>query len=44
MPAKFHPVSLSQLLRIIFHGLDTEAGVFGIPQELFFVPRDIDGL
>ncbi|HWR75495.1 MAG TPA: hypothetical protein VN276_07635, partial [Bacteroidales bacterium] len=44
MPAKFHPVSLSQLLRIIFHGLDTEAGVFGIPQELFFVPRNNEAL
>ncbi len=44
MPAKFNPVSLSQLLRLIFHGLDTEAGVFGIPQELFFVPRDNEAL
>ena len=44
MPAKFYPVSLSQLLRLILHELDSEAGVFGIPQELFFVPRDNEAL
>jgi putative selenate reductase len=44
MPAKFYPVSISQLLRLIFHELDSEAGVFGIPQELFFIPRDNEAL
>ena len=44
MPAKFCPVPLSQLLRLIFHELDSEAGVFGIPQELFFIPRDNEAL
>ena len=44
MPAKFCPVPVSQLLRLIFHELDGEAGVFGIPQELFFVPRDNEAL
>src|SRR5659263_300500 len=44
MPAKFCPVPVSQLLRLIFHELDDEAGVFGIPQELFFVPRDNEAL
>ena len=44
MPAKFYPVSISQLLRLILHQLDAEAGVFGIPQELFFAPRDNEAL
>ena len=40
MPAKFYPVSLKQLLKLIFKELDNDGtGVFGIPQELFFVPR-----
>ena len=44
MPAKFYPVSISQLLRLIIHELDSKAGVFGIPQELFFAPRDNEAL
>ncbi len=44
MSAKFCPVPVSQLLRLIFHELDSEAGVFGIPQELFFIPRDNEAL
>ncbi len=44
MPAKFCPVPVSQLLKLIFHELDSKAGVFGIPQELFFVPRDNEAL
>lgn len=44
MPAKFYPVPVSQLLRLIFHELDSEASVFGIPQDLFFVPRENEAL
>lgn len=44
MPAKFYPVPLSQLLRLIFRELDSEASVFGIPQELFFVQRENEAL
>ncbi len=44
MPAKFYPVSLSQLLRLLLHELDNETGVFGIPQELFFAPRENEPL
>jgi len=44
MPAKFYPVAISHLLRLIFRELDNDTGVFGIPQELFFVPRDNEAL
>jgi len=44
MPGKFYPVSVSHLLRLIFHELDSETCVFGIPKELFFVPRDNEAL
>lgn len=44
MPGKFYPVSISYLLRLIIHELDSEGSVFGIPQELFFIPRDNEAL
>ena len=44
MPAKFSPVPVSQLLRLILHELDSENGTFGIPKELFFVPHENEAL
>jgi putative selenate reductase len=40
MPAKFYPVSISYLLRLIFHELDSENSIFGLPKELFYIPGD----
>ncbi len=39
MPDKFHPVSLRLLLKIILKELHSRGTVFGIPEELFFVPE-----
>jgi len=38
MSDKFHPVPLRQLLKIILNELDKRGTLFGIPEELFFVP------
>src|SRR5512133_2180539 len=38
MSDKFHPVTLRHLLKIILKELDSQGTVFGIPEELFFVP------
>lgn len=38
MSDKFHPVSLRHLLKIILYELDGRGTVFGIPEELFFIP------
>ncbi len=38
MPGKFCPVPLKQLLRLIFQGARNDGTMFGIPEELFFVP------
>ncbi len=40
MPAKFYPVPLSHLLKLIFHELEGENSIFGLPKELFFIPGD----
>ena len=40
MPAKFYPVPLSHLLRLIFHELESKNSIFGLPKELFFIPGD----
>ena len=40
MPAKFYPVPLSNLLKLIFHELKSENSIFGLPKELFFIPGD----
>jgi putative selenate reductase len=38
MSDKFHPLSLRHLLKNILKELDTRGTVFGIPEELFFIP------
>ncbi len=38
MSDKFHPVSLRHLLKIILNELHSRGTVFGIPEELFFIP------
>ena len=38
MSDKFHTVSLRHLLKSILNELDSQGTVFGIPQELFFIP------
>jgi putative selenate reductase len=38
MPGKFYPVPLRHLLNLILNELGNEGSIFGIPQELFFVP------
>jgi len=38
MSDKFHPVSLRHLLKIILKELNSRGTVFGIPEELFFIP------
>ncbi len=38
MSGKFSPIPLKQLLKLIFKELSNEGTVFGIPEELFFVP------
>ncbi len=35
---KFAPIPLAQLLRLIIRELSNEGTIFGIPEELFFVP------
>ncbi len=40
MSGKFSPVPLKQLLSLIFKELDNKGTLFGIPQQLFFVPAD----
>ncbi|HUW92090.1 MAG TPA: hypothetical protein VMV74_02915, partial [Bacteroidales bacterium] len=39
MSDRFHPVALRHLLKIIFNELDNRGTVFGIPEELFFIPE-----
>jgi len=41
---KFSPVPLRQLLSMILRELDSEKSVFGMPQELFFVPGENESL
>ncbi len=38
MADKFHPLPLSQLLSLILNELNAGGSLFGIPEELFFVP------
>ncbi len=38
MADKFYPLPLSQLLSLILNELNTGGSLFGIPEELFFVP------
>jgi putative selenate reductase len=44
MPAKFNTVSLSHLLKLILHELDSKGSIFGIPEEMFHVVRDNESL
>jgi len=44
MSGKFSPVPLRQLLSMILRELDSEKSVFGMPQELFFVPGENESL
>ncbi len=37
---RFHPVPLKQLLGLILDELGKKGSIFGIPQELFFIPSD----
>ena len=37
---RFHPVPLKQLLGLILDELSKRGSVFGIPQELFFIPSE----
>ena len=39
MPDKFHPVSLKHLLQLILNEYVSNKSIFGIPEELFFVPE-----
>lgn len=38
MSGKFSPIPLKQLLKLIIKELSNEGTVFGIPEELFFIP------
>lgn len=38
MPGKFYPVPLRRLLSLVLNELSNEGSIFGIPQELFYVP------
>lgn len=38
MSDKFYPISIKQLLQIIFKEYNTNKSIFGIPEELFFNP------
>jgi len=40
IPGRFHPLPLKQLLGLILDELDKKGSVFGIPQELFFIPSE----
>lgn len=40
MSEKFYPISLRQLLQIIFNEYQSEGSIFGIPKELFFNPKN----
>jgi len=37
---RFHPLPLKQLLGLILDELGKKGSIFGIPQELFFIPSD----
>ena len=39
MPDKFRPIPLKQLLQIILNEYISNKSIFGIPEELFFVPE-----
>ncbi len=39
MTDKLHPISLSQLLQMIFKEVEEKSSIFGIPKELFFQPK-----
>jgi len=39
MSEKFHPITMRQLSSWIFTELETQNSIFGIPRELFFIPR-----
>ena len=43
MSDKFQPISMEQLAAWVFAELDTRGSVFGIPRQLFFVPKPSDG-
>jgi putative selenate reductase len=40
MSDKFHPVSLKHLLQIILNEYSSDKSIFGIPEELFFIPEN----
>jgi putative selenate reductase len=39
MSDKFHPISLKQLLQLILNEYVRDKSIFGIPEELFFIPE-----
>lgn len=42
MSDKFQPISMEQLAAWVFAELETRGSIFGIPRELFFVPKPSD--
>ncbi|MDF1561192.1 MAG: putative selenate reductase subunit YgfK [Bacteroidales bacterium] len=40
IPGRFHPLPLKQLLGLILDELSRKGSIFGIPQELFFIPSE----
>ncbi|MFC2096276.1 NAD(P)-binding protein, partial [Bacteroidota bacterium] len=42
MSDKFHPISIKQLLQIIFKEYESNKSIFGIPEELFFNPNKVN--
>jgi putative selenate reductase len=39
MSDKFHPISIKQLLQLILNEFTTCNSIFGIPEKLFFIPK-----
>jgi putative selenate reductase len=44
MSDKFHPISIKQLLQLILNEFSVDNSIFGIPKELFFVPKHYNPL
>ena len=42
MSDKFQPITMEQLAAWVFTELETRGSVFGVPRELFFVPKPAD--
>jgi putative selenate reductase len=42
MSDKFQPITMEQLAAWVFTELETRGSIFGIPHELFFVPKPAD--